>query len=380
MDFRIKVGFSHHPKVSRLYAELGADAVLGLIGLWEFCATSRPDGDLSGMSDLDIALASNYRPAYGPDGASHAVAYATHMRRIGLLAGASKKFRIHDWAEHNPYAATAPKRRQSSRIAALIRWHKNGRHSAPVDDCPLCQRANNDAVHDASRIAVACDPQCGSMQTAVRSHCDRTAPVPTPVPLPIPLRAHTHDGGSGDGRSEPDRDERETKRKVKTSENDELELWELEQEGFAQLGPLGGSYVAKLRQYSPIRRWEWDAARNNGTAKSWAYVCKVLSGIRAEGAAPPPPQAKDAPVSLDNVLVELERIASGGQREPHSDPIAQAVIVQRGGRKRLGAMDDHAFRLEKARFSDEYRRKLAAAGNRAEGVADGTVGASAAPF
>ena len=59
-DFRLAVNVLDHPKLLKLRARLGAEAVLGWIRLLGFAAQYRPDGKLTEMSPEDIALAAGW--------------------------------------------------------------------------------------------------------------------------------------------------------------------------------------------------------------------------------------------------------------------------------------------------------------------------------
>lgn len=145
MDFRVAVGWRNHPKRRKLHKRLGADAVLALLDLWEFCRESRPDGSLAGMTGEDIALAAGY------DGDGDR--FVDTLVEIGLVDATADGLQIHDWATHNPYSASFTKRSEAGRAAARARWDKR---------------------------------ECGSHATALRIAPIGNAPYPYPDPDPYP--------------------------------------------------------------------------------------------------------------------------------------------------------------------------------------------------
>lgn len=130
-DYRVRTGWRNHPKRKKLIRKLGAEAAIALYDLWEFCAESRPDGGLESMSAEDIAIASGYN--------GDADEFVSVLSDLHLLDGEPGAYVVHDWAEHNPYAATSGQRSYSAKVASLLRWHNKGRHAGvTVPDCPQC--------------------------------------------------------------------------------------------------------------------------------------------------------------------------------------------------------------------------------------------------
>jgi uncharacterized phage protein (TIGR02220 family) len=159
-DYRVKVGWRTHPKRVKLQRRLGADAVLAVPDLWEFCASSRTDGDLSGMSDEDIAIAAGYPGDAAP--------WVSALLEIGLLVGKPGRLRIHGWEEHNPYVASHSKRVAKSRAANDAKRGKRGPKDEIQAPPPRGEETSNHEV--------------GDQETS-----DGSRPSPLPVPLPVPL-------------------------------------------------------------------------------------------------------------------------------------------------------------------------------------------------
>jgi hypothetical protein len=117
-DARISTGLPSHPKTLKLIKRLGQAGAWNLISLFLHTAQYKSNGDLSGMSDEDIELAAGWT---GDDGV-----FVRTLQDVRFLDGAENARRIHDWADHNPWAAGAPARSEKSRFAALTKQYGRG--------------------------------------------------------------------------------------------------------------------------------------------------------------------------------------------------------------------------------------------------------------
>lgn len=112
MSLYVKVfcGFFNHRKTIKLRSMIGDDALWVPPALWAYAAQNQPDGDFSGYSDTEIAMAISY----GKDASSmiQALRAAVFLDESG---------RIHGWEEHNGYHETYSKR---AKAAAEARWNK----------------------------------------------------------------------------------------------------------------------------------------------------------------------------------------------------------------------------------------------------------------
>jgi hypothetical protein len=68
------------------------------------------------MSDEDIEIAATW--------SGESETFVRTLAEVGFLDGAQGAYRIHDWAEHNPWAATRPARVAKARAAAGTRWER----------------------------------------------------------------------------------------------------------------------------------------------------------------------------------------------------------------------------------------------------------------
>jgi hypothetical protein len=153
-DIRLKTSFRDHRKRKKLQLRLGAEGVLAFIDLMLMAAETRPNGVLSGMDELDIALDANWR------GAPEELVSA--LVDCGLLEkSVDGEYSIHDWIDHNAYAAAAEERSNSARKAAQARWGKRRVESG-----------------NAESVRSACGPHKSALPCAQTSN----APSPTPIP------------------------------------------------------------------------------------------------------------------------------------------------------------------------------------------------------
>lgn len=113
-DARISTAFPRHPKTVKLQRRLGATGCWSLVCLFLWVADNRPDGDLSGMSDEDIEIAAGW--SGDPN------TFVGALVEVGFLDGQDSVRSIHDWVEHNPWAATRGERVAKAKKAAAARW------------------------------------------------------------------------------------------------------------------------------------------------------------------------------------------------------------------------------------------------------------------
>lgn len=145
-DVRISVGLPNHPKTKKLKRRVGGDGCWSLIVLFLWVGAEKWDGDLSGMSDEDIELAAGW------DGEPGALVAA--LLEVRFMVGDAFTRRIHEWQEHNPYAATKGQRIAKGKRAAEARWNK---------------------VKDATGMPEACSEHAASI-------AEQCPPAPAPAP------------------------------------------------------------------------------------------------------------------------------------------------------------------------------------------------------
>ena len=178
IDARISVGLPAHPKTKKLVRRAGEAGAWRLVCLFLWVAQSRPDGDLSGMTGEDIELAADWQ---GEEGA-----FIKALIEVGFVDGNEGEYSIHDWDEHNPWAAGADARSEKAKWLALCKHH--GRTKAAEAMPEYASRLHKDAESKAgaaSKQATGRTDPAASMHEAENSSAP--SPLPSPSPLPTPI-------------------------------------------------------------------------------------------------------------------------------------------------------------------------------------------------
>ena len=175
IDARISVGLPAHPKTKKLIRRLGEGGAWRLVCLFLWVAQSRPDGDLSGMTGEDIELAADWQ---GEEGS-----FIKALIEVGFVDGEEGAYSVHDWQEHNPWAAGADARSEKARWIALCKHH--GRLKAAEMMPEYASRIIKDA--DSKQEARPENANsCASSATSMHSAENSSAPSPSPSPSPSP--------------------------------------------------------------------------------------------------------------------------------------------------------------------------------------------------
>jgi hypothetical protein len=165
IDIRLQVSFRDHPKRTKLERRLGPAGPLAFIDLLLAVAQSKPNGSLRGWSDEDIAIAARWNGK--PEEFVNTLA---ELRFLDRQEDGS--YSIHDWTEHNGYAAGAQERSERARAAARARWDRRTQNSeTPIGN------------------AESCYPHCSPHSSALPNHAGSNAP--TYVPTNIRKKPHT---------------------------------------------------------------------------------------------------------------------------------------------------------------------------------------------
>lgn len=167
-DARLSTALSSHPKTRKLKKRLGAEGCWSLVCLLLWVAGNRSDGNLGGMSDEDIELAAEWEGDAGT--------FVRTAAQVRFLDGETGNYKIHDWWEHNPFAATRGIRVEAARKAAAARWEKGGK-----------------------RIPVACDSDAERMRNDENRNAHHTTP-PHPTQPHETGNQNPYRGPHGDNR------------------------------------------------------------------------------------------------------------------------------------------------------------------------------------
>ena len=119
-DIRLNISWYTSLKRKSLIRRLGHRGVTAIIDLWLYTAQHKPDGNLAGLSDDDIAEAAQY------DGDSKEFLQAIGPKPdgLGFLDGNSNGYKVHEWKEHNPWAYHSKARSKAAKKAVEERWRK----------------------------------------------------------------------------------------------------------------------------------------------------------------------------------------------------------------------------------------------------------------
>ena len=184
-DIRISVSFPSHYKTVLLYKRLGAEGIKSLVYLWLYAGAHRTDGRLTNMSRHTIAIAAQWEKE--PDEFIDALL----SKEIHFLDKAGEIYVLHDWFDHNPYAAHAKNRSEIARQNAMKRWGRGSLKETTDAKMQIKCKGNatlmqlhNDCIRVACKlhndgITGAFIPQCPFFLT-----CDAPSPSPSPSPSP----------------------------------------------------------------------------------------------------------------------------------------------------------------------------------------------------
>ncbi len=164
-DARISTTLPAHPKTKKLIRRHGEGAAWRLICLFLWVAENRSDGSLAGMTVEDIELAADWQ---GEEGV-----FVAALVDVGFLDGEDGSYSVHDWAEHNPWAAGSSDRSEASRWAALCKRYGRKGAAERMPDYAARMRPADDS-HES-----ACDPDaelCDPHATRRDPHAPGTDP------------------------------------------------------------------------------------------------------------------------------------------------------------------------------------------------------------
>jgi len=186
-DIRLSCAFHQHPKTRKVFRRLGAAGPWALVCLFLWARSSRPDGDLTGLSDEDIEIAADWD---GDDGQLVATLLA-----CGFLDGDYAERRIHDWEEHQPWSAGSEDRSERAKWRALIKHHGRAAAAERMPDYAAKLAASmtvSDAQEEASDRAADAQHATSMLVAESSMHGPATRSAPSPYPLPYPRSKANH--------------------------------------------------------------------------------------------------------------------------------------------------------------------------------------------
>ena len=228
-DIRIAVTFKNHRKRLKLRRILGPGSTDYLLDLWITVAMERPDGNLDGLDETDIALMAGWHDE--PN------AFTGALVDAGFLEVSDVGWSLHDWEQHQRYAVHAKEREEQARHAAHERWNKKRGKKRPA------------SVENTNGMLTACS-----------QHADSNAPIPFPSPIPSPIPKDIKDYRHT---IPPEMDDVKRYCQERGSPVDPVKFYDF----YASKGWMVGQNKMKDWQ-AALRTWERDSRNGDGTAIS----------------------------------------------------------------------------------------------------------------
>lgn len=186
VDARLAVAMPSHPKTKKLIKRLGQAAAWNLVCLILWSASNRSDGDLVGLSVEDIELASDWM---GEDGV-----FVAALIEVRFLDEHNGGYLLHDWHEHNPWAAGADMRSSKARWNAIKKHHGAPEADRQVPEYAAARTATSMPAENQQQTAPTPEKvlpascvSASSMLAAEHQHDGVCAPSLTPYPSLTPI-------------------------------------------------------------------------------------------------------------------------------------------------------------------------------------------------
>lgn len=194
-DIRLSVEFFQHHKTRKLMRRMGHEGVTAMLCLWCYAGKHRPSGVLQGMDAEDIAMAAEW--AGEPD------ELVSTLCTLGWLEQCEEGiYEIHDWEEHNSYAAEAEDRSGEARLNSLLRHYPEAKEEVKRRGLKSLDREQFDefkkyakslrrgyqphAARNADSMPTACDTHAArnalSLSPSPEPEEENTPPIPPPLP------------------------------------------------------------------------------------------------------------------------------------------------------------------------------------------------------
>lgn len=116
-DARISTGWLDNPKTIMLRRRLGdrgAEGLVSWLALILWTAANEPDGDLPDRDDEQIEIIARWN--------GEPRLFVKTLVGLKLLDGTENDYSIHDWAEHQPWAAGRKQRSAKAKAAAAAKY------------------------------------------------------------------------------------------------------------------------------------------------------------------------------------------------------------------------------------------------------------------
>ncbi len=183
-DIRVSIGLTTHPKTIKLMRRCGDRAFFSLISLWLWAAQFRPDGVLSGMDQEDIEISAGWQGETGK--------FSSELIALHFIDEADGVYCLHDWAEHNSWAAKAEERGDQARFSRLARTNPE------LYEKLKSQGISSISKEDYERLTTNVQRPKNERKTREeRKDTKRFTPAPAPSPTPNVIKSK-EEGGVGE--------------------------------------------------------------------------------------------------------------------------------------------------------------------------------------
>lgn len=177
-DFRLRVSFFVHHKTVKLTRRLGVAGGWSFLQLLAFAAQNRPKGRLEGMDAEDIEIAAGWNGESGR--------MVAELLEVGFLEDVAGVLAIHDWREHNPFAAHSEERSLLAKRSVMVRWVINElkRQGREKEVSGFKEWLSNREYRGESWEQVLTEYNQNTGR--IRSNTKSNTPLPSPLPYPSP--------------------------------------------------------------------------------------------------------------------------------------------------------------------------------------------------
>lgn len=174
-DIRIAIDFWQHHKTKKLIRRVGIEGARSLQILWSWAAGNRSNGVLLGMDEDDIEFVSDWNGEAG--------AFVKALVDLHWIDTEEGCYILHEWQEHNPWAADAEARSDKARLSRLRQVNPAAYEMCIQDGKTAINQREYDDLKNYSgeRQRNASETPADSQRTPASS------PAPSPSPSPVKL-------------------------------------------------------------------------------------------------------------------------------------------------------------------------------------------------
>lgn len=250
-DIRLSTEFLDHPKTIKLERRLGLQGIKSLLALWLWAAKNHPDGRLEGEDVEAIEIAAKWpvnERSTNVEGESTFVETLVALRWLDLC---DETYCLHDWREHNAWAADADKRSDKSRLSRVAKTHPEIYRALVADGREGVSREEYEALTTVKR-------QSNDRKRVLQAQAPAPAPSPVLNPPNPPLGGESEVPDSTQG-EQPEAEQPSA---------DPGDFPSIEFEQFWE------AYPRKEKKITAWKAWRALGSSRPGLAKILAAVCR----------------------------------------------------------------------------------------------------------